>query len=340
MDMGALDTTIDVILPARGSCKWLRQALDSINAQSRPPDCITLVDDGLDEPDRVHQLCLKLFGGRFRMLANDGKGLSDALNTAISNSTCDWIARMDADDIAFPDRFEKQLEFLYSSNEPSLIGCGAQVEYINEDGMSLGISKNPETWDSIQSIFIKKNCFVHPTLMLRRESLLSVPYRKAFDGAEDIDLVLRLASFGKILNMPSVLLKYRVHSAQSSFANRPRQTVLQELAIRLYYIRCSGNEDPVSQRQELVDDFVAWRLAQAGYYKTRMLLTMLRYVSMHIKGGEYGDAVQLLRQSSRYLDFSYRALIIVCKVLVNSSGALVHEKTPFNMLNTSPESLP
>jgi hypothetical protein len=70
------------------------------------------------------------------------------------------------------------------------------------------------------------------------------------------------------------------------------------------------------------------------------LLTMLRYVSMHIKGGEYGDAVQLLRQSSRYLDFSYRALIIVCKVLVNSSGALVHEKTPFNMLNTSPESLP
>ena len=73
--------------------------------------------------------------------------------------------------------------------------------------------------------------------MLRRETLLQTPYRKVFDGAEDFDLILRIAETGKIINLGSVLLKYRMHYLQSSYFNRPRQTALQELAIRLHYIR-------------------------------------------------------------------------------------------------------
>lgn len=327
--------TIDMILPARGSCRWLWQALESVKRQTRVPEYITLVDDGVKEPEQIKRYGRSLFGERFRMLVNSGRGLSDALNTGIAHSTCDWIARMDADDISCPKRLAEQLDFLLSSKDPLLIGCGTQVEFINEKGNPLGISRNPESWDDIQAAFVKRSCFVHPSLMLKRNILVDVPYRRKFDGAEDIDLVLRLAGYGKLLNMPSVLLQYRVHKEQSSIANRVRQTVLQELAIRLYYIRNSGREDPVEAKPGLVEEFVSWRLSQTGYSKTRMLLTLLRYVAMYLKAREYKDAMFLLKQAGKSLDFSFRTLSIIYKVIKNPGKAFVHEKTPFTELNTA-----
>ena len=114
--------------------------MQSIADQSLAPTCITLVDDGVDDARSVEKLGKDLFGERFQLLENDGHGISAALNTAIRHSSAEWIARMDADDVAHPQRLQRQLEFLKAQAD-STIGCGTQVRFINADGVVLDRSR-------------------------------------------------------------------------------------------------------------------------------------------------------------------------------------------------------
>lgn len=325
--------SIEIIIPVKGACIWFETALQSLAGQTRKADCITIIDDGLLEAEKTTLVCQKLFGGSCRLIKNRGHGISDALNTGIRESGCDWIARMDADDIAFPQRLERQIAFLESPPGRDVVGCGTQAEYINEAGKCIGHVRNPESWEEIQHTIVKKSCFVHPSLMLRRETLLQTPYRKVFDGAEDFDLILRIAETGKIINLGSVLLKYRMHYLQSSYFNRPRQTALQELAIRLHYIRCSGRADPVDLHPEFAEQFVRWRLSQRGYSGTRILLTMLRYLGLYLKGGDYSRILPMLKNIWDVGAHSHLSLDVGRRVIKDAGAAFVHDVTPFDRLN-------
>jgi glycosyltransferase involved in cell wall biosynthesis len=326
-------STVDVILPVKGRCNWIKAALDSIKNQTREPDIVTIIDDGITDAEGIEEYASKLFGQRCRILSNRGQGLSDALNTGVEASRCDWIARMDADDVSTPDRLKKQLAFLSSEGNQALLGCGTQAELINEEGRTIGYSRNPESWENILSGFVKRCCFVHSTLVVKRKYLLEVPYRRVFDGAEDIDLILRLSECGKIVNMSSILLKYRLHHAQSSFAKRSRQVALQELAVRLHYIRRSGRDDPVDKKPSLVEDFIEWRLGQKSYDRTRKLLTILRYASTYFRGGDYRSTALLLKRLPESIDLSVNTFRIVYKVITGSGTVFAYERTPFPELN-------
>ena len=326
-------SSIDIVLPVTGECRWLRPALHSIAGQSRLPECVTIVNDDLQEPENIVDFCTSLFGASYKIIKNHGRGISDALNTGVRESSCEWIARMDADDISCPDRLEKQIAFLESSSDQELAGCGTQAEFINESGKCLGYSRNPESWDEIRRNIVKKSCFVHPSLMIRRQHLLQVPYRKAFDGAEDFDLILRISETGKIINLGKVLLRYRMHYLQSSYDNRARQTALQELAIRLHYIRCSGRVDPVDRHPEFAEQFVHWRLSRNGYANTRIMLTMLRYLGVYLKGGDYSKVIPLLQNIRDLVKTSRISPDVVYRVIKHAGAAFVGEVSPFDQLN-------
>ena len=198
--MDADTDRIDVVIPVRGNPAWLRLSLESMASQSVLPNAVWVVDDGLELKAGTVDLGKRCLGQRFRLLKSAAQGISAALNTAIRQSSAEWIARMDSDDVAHPQRLQRQLEFLKAQADGT-IGCGTQARFINGDGDVLDRSRLPTTWQDIVKQIHCTTSFIHPTLLIRRDALLATPYRSQMDGAEDVDLILRLAEKNKILNL-------------------------------------------------------------------------------------------------------------------------------------------
>ena len=306
--------------------------MQSIADQSLAPTCITLVDDGVDDARSVEKLGKDLFGDRFQLLENDGHGISAALNTAIRHSSAEWIARMDADDVAHPQRLQRQLEFLKAQADGT-IGCGTQVRFINADGVVLDRSRLPTAWQDIVKQIYCTTSFIHPTLVIRRDALLATPYRSQMDGAEDVDLILRLAEKNKLLNLGEALLDYRLDSTQESFRTRARQTALQELAFRLARARRKTGTDPLAVKPELAENFLRWRLSDPGYVETRYFLTGLRYMETYLRGKDLKRFTQVAVMSLKWLPTRLSSIRLGWRVARRAGAALLNQTTPFNELN-------
>lgn len=323
---------IEVVIPVRGAVPWLSLSLSSVAAQTLSPTCITVIDDGLDLPEEVNDLGVRLFAERFKFLRNPGRGISAAINTAIAQSKAQWIARMDADDVAYPDRLKKQLEFLTGSSD-SVLGCGTQVRFINPKGKGLAYSRLPTSWHDIVEQIHSRTSFVHSTLVIRRNALLATPYRSMMDGAEDVDLILRLSETGRILNLGKAFLDYRLHTTQESYRARARHTAVQELAFRLALCRCQKGMDPIESNPDLAEKFIQWRLSTPGYVGARTFLTALRYMKTHLCGFDVKGFARCATVGLRSLPMNSSSLRIAWRVFRRAGAALLDQPTPFALLN-------
>jgi glycosyltransferase involved in cell wall biosynthesis len=326
------DTSIDVIIPARGPVPWLATALQSLTTQTLQPSWITIIDDGLENPATVRHLGDQLFGARFELLNNPGRGISSALNSAIQQSRAEWIARMDADDVAHPDRLERQLTFLL--NQPDrVLACGTQVRFINSRGRVLGESHLSTDWSQIYAQIYSRTCFVHSSMIFRKEALLATPYRPSMDGAEDVDLVLRLVEKGQVLNLDEPLLDYRLHATQESFRDRARATAIQELAFRLALSRQKRRIDPLDHAGDLAERFIRWRLQDPAYIQARTFLTALRYAKTYLAGVDIHGFIQMASIGLKSLPTTWSSLNIAWHVAHRAGAALLSQTTPFAELN-------
>ena len=326
------DISVNVVIPARGAVPWLGLALQSLAAQTLQSISTTVVDDGLENPPAARNLGIQLFGARFQFLNNSGQGISAALNTAVEQSRAMWIARMDADDVAHPDRLERQLGFL-TTQPASTLGCGTQVRFINTSGKPLGYSRLFTSWEEIVGRIQSQTCFIHSSLMIRRDALIATPYRPSMDGAEDVDLVLRLAEKGQILNLNEPLLDYRLHATQESFRDRARATAIQELAFRLALSRQKRKIDPLDYANNLAERFISWRLSDPAYVQARTFLTALRYAKTYLAGRDIQGCGQMLLVSLKSLPTTWSSLNISWQVARRAGGALLRQTTPFVELN-------
>lgn len=323
---------LDVVMPAKGDVPWLTEALESLAAQTRPADTVWLVDDGLADPAAVERLGAACLGGAFRLVANEGRGISSALNTAIALSRARWIARMDSDDVALPARFARQLDYLEGA-PPEVLGCGTQVYLVSGKDRRLGRSNYPLSGDGLREEMLRHTCFAHPSLVLMREALLHTPYRPALDGAEDVDLVLRLVEKGSLVNLDLPLLEYRIQTGQDNFVGRARQTAVQELAFRLADARHVDAVDPLDSDAGLADAFINWRLDQPGYKAARQAMTALRYLASFSRGGELLSALTCFGVLLRCTPWQPRVFGWIQRVLRAGPAGLRLEVSPFVPLN-------
>jgi glycosyltransferase involved in cell wall biosynthesis len=324
--------SVDVIIPARGTTPWLELSLSSLAAQSFQPAAIILIDDGLAHLTSTEELGQKLFGRRFRLLRNDGQGISAALNTGVQHSDAHWIARMDTDDVAHPQRLERQILFLKDS-PGDVLGCGTQVRFVNSDGQALAYPHLPFSWDDVTKHLLSRTCFVHSSLVIRRESLITTLYRPPMDGAEDVDLVLRLSEKGKFLNLNQVLMDYRIHMTQESFRMRARHTAVQELAFRLALSRRKKHHDPLEIDPQLAEKFIQWRLSTPEYVRSRTFLTALRYMGTYLAGLDLKGFAQCFLVALGSLPVLPQSIFISWRVSRKAAAALLDEPTPFAALN-------
>ena len=197
---------------------------------------------------------------RIKIIKNDTNiGITKSLNIGFRAAKGKYIARMDSDDIAFPDRFEKQYAFMES--HPDVFVCGSKAIFFKDRALP---DIKPAEQTKKQYTFIKKkdsrrkesteivNCKVedmesyrvrmiftnpgpvHPTAFFNHEKLIQyqIDYNEELVYAQDYDLWMRISSFGQICTLPEVLLYYRVHSGQISKEHRKKQIECDQMTQR------------------------------------------------------------------------------------------------------------
>jgi len=182
-----------------------------INQTVKPSEIIIVVDGPVS--DKIAEIIKELEHqyNFFRSIwLENNVGLGNALAIAVDNSGYDLIARMDSDDIAVPDRFEKQLLCFQKHPEISVAG-GAISEFVEKAENVIGIRKCPITDMEIKK-YLKKRCpFNHMTVMFRREHVLNAGNYIDWKFNEDYYLWIRMHLAGyKFCNLPETLVYVRV----------------------------------------------------------------------------------------------------------------------------------
>ncbi len=206
--------TVTVLLPVYNAAGFIAQTIESILAQTFTDFELLLINDG--SSDESVKIIEQFNDPRIRLVHNERNlGLIQTLNRGAALARGKYIARMDADDVALPQRLEKQVAFLEQNSGIHVVA--AFVDFINTDGEVTGswsTDRAANTEAAIQAMMPQTNCIAHPAVMIRTETLRQFLYSPAQKGAEDYDLWLRLLATGKrIAKIEEVLLHYRIHPA-------------------------------------------------------------------------------------------------------------------------------
>lgn len=238
---------IDVLIPAFNAAATLREAVDSVSAQTVSDIRILVVDDGSTDRTRAELEDLARDDARIEIVTRANGGIVAALNEGLSLCNAEFVARFDADDACFPNRFEVQLDYLKA--HPECVGVGCAVEHMDEHGrplVDLPQPGAPSGADAARAPALEPY-IIHPFLMARRAAIVEAGGYRHVPLSEDSDLFWRLQEKGELVNLPDVLGRYRVHTASlsSSILNGRVMAVGSQLGALSAQRRRAGREDIV-----------------------------------------------------------------------------------------------
>lgn len=252
---------ISVIMPVYNGGNFLSDAISSILEQSFTEFEFIIINDGsLDDSQKIVEHFAKA-DSRIRFINRENRGLVASLNEAIELSEGEFIARMDADDIALPQRLEKQLSFLKS--KPDIDILGGQARIIDEKNHEVGVLRKPVSTNLLLS-YSKFGCpIVHPTYMVRASAYRRLGGYRNLIAVEDFDFLLRAIDVGlKLSNISDEILLYRINSIGMSARNARRQIRGTRLILALQRARASGHGESRKILKELastdVDRSTGW----------------------------------------------------------------------------------
>ena len=201
---------LSVILPVYNGSAYLAEAMASVlNQTFRDFEFLVIDDASTDDSVAVAE---QFKDPRIHLIRQDtNQRLPATLNHGLDLAQGEWVARMDADDICHPLRFEKQIHLLEKS--PTIGICGTWVRLFG--GMASMTQEYPVSPDSVEA-FRHFHCpFAHPTVMMRRSILEDhkLRYDPLAKAVEDYDLWNRLLLHTRGANIPEILLQYRLHEA-------------------------------------------------------------------------------------------------------------------------------
>ncbi|TCM17367.1 glycosyl transferase family 2 [Novosphingobium sp. PhB165] len=252
---------ISVAMSVYNSERYLADAIESVLVQSFGDFEFLIIDDGSHDrtPAIIREYASR--DSRIRPVIRENRGLIASLNEMLEAARAPLVARMDADDICRPDRFEKQIAFL--AGHPDYGVVGSWSEDIGEHGEQLtrGGEDHPLTHDDIlAAIETGGQLICHPAAMFRRDIVLAVGgYHAAFRHCEDLDLWLRLASVTRMGNIPERLVRYRRYPGQVSSRHATEQQIGTAIARLAWQERQAGHGDPTALLDRLpsIDDLDA-----------------------------------------------------------------------------------
>jgi glycosyltransferase involved in cell wall biosynthesis len=229
---------VSVILAVNKDDGFLAEALQSVLDQTHRSLELIVVANRCSES--LWDFLKSFDDPRIVLLRTNIGQLPFNLNLAIEHARAPLIARMDADDICEPHRIARQLEFFEKNPDVDVVG----TEYVHIDAASTNIGKPSRLRHSHQEISKRlpyESCMPHPTVMFRREAVLSVGGYAYGLYAEDWDLWLRMARNGRrFANIDECLLRYRIHGAQSTAHSTLRRNMANVIGLLVRELILTG----------------------------------------------------------------------------------------------------
>ena len=198
---------VSIVIPVHNGERYIKESIDSCFIQTYGNIEIIVVDD--KSTDNTLEI-LKGYGEKIIVIPVEKQnGLGNVINIGIRASKGKYIARMDADDIMYPDRILKQIEYL--ENNPNCVAVGGQIDIINEESEVTGHREYAQKDKDLKKNRFLFQPFAHPAVTLRRSTLEEIGlYPEDMWKVEDVKLFLILSTKGEFANLPDTVLKYRM----------------------------------------------------------------------------------------------------------------------------------
>ncbi|WP_366184802.1 glycosyltransferase family 2 protein [Flavobacterium ovatum] len=221
---------ISVVMPVYNCALYIEEAVNSILNQTFTDFELIIIDDA--STDGTTDILKKYTDPRIITLYKTlNQGVSSATNEGFRLANGKYIARMDADDIAVKERFEKQVRILEQNKK--ILVCSSWVQHF---GKSSSLIKFKETHEEILSELLIQCSICMPASMFRREELEGYFYEENKHSGEDYDFWTKIAWKGEFYNIQEALLLYRVHDTQASKIYKPQQ-IVDDIQIQLSLLK-------------------------------------------------------------------------------------------------------
>ncbi|MCR5883024.1 glycosyltransferase [Rhizobacter sp. J219] len=229
---------VSVVIPAKNAEATLPETLESLCAQSFRDFEVVLVNDGSTDGTAA---VAAAFAERLslRVVTHEAsKGVAESINDGLRAGDSEFVARLDADDLAAPQRLERQLSFLRS--RPGVDVCGSHMQIFSvEDGQRVDrhVLAHPTESAEIRTALLQRCAISHPSVLCRRSTFERFGfYDPRFDFAEDYELWCRASLLGaQFANLPEVLTHYRKHAGQVS-SQKAQLQYERDIAIKARYM--------------------------------------------------------------------------------------------------------
>ncbi len=208
--------TVSVLMSVYNTQRYLAEAIDSILHQSFTDFEFIIINDGSTDESLTVLQAYAQHDPRIRLISRDNRGLARTKNELVSLAHGEFLAIMDSDDVAMPDRFAHQVDFLHAN--PDVVCVGGAYDFIDEAGRLLEHVSVPLTDDDLQRFALQGKVLInHPSAMIRRQALEQVGgYDETMHTDGILDLWLRLGEVGKLANLEETVLHYRQHQRSVS----------------------------------------------------------------------------------------------------------------------------
>jgi glycosyltransferase involved in cell wall biosynthesis len=260
--------SISVVIPVFNLEAHLAEAVESVRWQTFQNFELILVDDGSTDRSReIIARCQRQDPGRVRTLFREHAGAAAARNAGIDAAVGEWIAFLDGDDVWRANKLEAQLEVIRREPQTNLVSTAAEV--IGQ-GRPL-LQAVPESQD-IKRELLRKGCFIIlSSVLVRKELLRNVRFDESLQGAQDLDLYMRLPDPVRFRFLPEPLILYRVRPGSISDPLTMRYAQLG------HHYRIVRRE---AEKMKSTDPGSYWRLAEEHRAQMARLAHEAAYFSL------------------------------------------------------------
>jgi glycosyltransferase involved in cell wall biosynthesis len=268
---------VSVVLAAHNDARFLPEAVDSVLRQTLADFELVVIDDA--STDETQSALAAVADSRLRIVRNEQQlGLAASLNRGLDESGGRFVARLDADDVALPERLQRQLDALRASGAAVV---GSAVRDLDEDGRPGRLHRMPVSPRAVRWHALFSSPFFHPTAFVEREALGELRYDTSYLESEDYDLWTRLLATGaEACNVEEALVLKRVHAGQASIRRGDvqesfqRRVALREIGRLAPHVDAdgawrAGARKPGGSRKELLRLLVAFERAHGRDWSVR-----------------------------------------------------------------------
>lgn len=244
--------TVTVLIPVHNRVRYIRDAIDSILAQSFTNFELLIIDDASTDGSAAAVAAYR--DQRLRLLCNEtNQGIPGSRNRGIAEARGEFLAFLDSDDCARPERLARQVAFLRA--HPDYAAVGSWIEWMNEDGKPLGrVKRKAVAAEQIAAERLFRSCLENSAAMARTAILRSYRHREHMRLGSDYDLWARIAADHKLAALPEVLTYRRQHAGRSTAAGRAediKRWRLQIFAEQLHALRLPHSPCDLERHYEL-----------------------------------------------------------------------------------------